>query len=147
MKNTDTTAAASYVIPSHGVASLAEHHRHASGRRKTVCTSAVLAWLGVDARSYNYCATVDELKRLANRGRWSLRSVKSKLLKKPTVGNSRALLAHLTKQDPTISGYVVHVRNHVLALRPAGTTAIDTAARLRDSRAILGVYAVRSMPL
>lgn len=111
-------------------------------RAKTVCTSYVLAALGIDKAEYHYSGTRHQMLAVA-RKHWSLRSVRSKLAKKASVGGSRKALQAASLADRSVVCFVVFVVGHVLLLDRAGTTIVDTAPRKRDARQLYAVYAVR----
>lgn len=122
-----------------------EHIRYSDSplRAKTVCTSHVLDALGIPSDSYRYSGTERQLLRLARR-RWGLRSVRSRLGRKATVGGSRSRLEAIAKDDIDIVAFMVIVSGHVLLLNPWGRTIVDTDPRDRDTRPIVSIYAVRS---
>lgn len=114
-----------------------------SDRAKTVCTSHVLAALGIDQSEYRYSATEPQMMAVARRC-WSCRSVRSRLASKATVGGSRAALDQLSKSDREIVAYIVIVDGHALLLDTSGRTIVDTSPRKRDARRIVSIYAVRN---
>ena len=131
---------------SYGPKGVNDHHyfgtRKQARRAKTVCTSHVLAALGVDASEYHYSGTESQMLTVA-RKHWSLRSVRSKLAKKTTVGGARKALQAVSEADSTVLGYVVFVQGHVLLLKRNAQTLVDTAPRKRDARQLRTVYALR----
>jgi len=129
----------------HGVSG---HITHDSGRRKTVCTSAVLAEFGIDARQYNYSQNERDIKRLLNKFGWSHASRKSavginnrNLGKRPSVGKVRKMIAKM--DDGPNARYYVSVPGHAMLLDGNGKTIVDTAPRRVDRRKVLSISVIR----
>jgi len=130
----------------HGVSG---HITHDSGRRKTVCTSAVLAEFGIDARQYNYSQNERDIKRLLNKFGWSHASRKSAVginkrtrgAKMPSVGKVRKMIAKM--DDGPNARYYVSVPGHAMLLDSNGTTIVDTAPRRVDRRKVLSISVIR----
>ena len=118
---------------------LPAHIIHASGRAKTVCTSAVLAHFGILPAAYHYSGRPGDLERILRVNGYSVRSRRSKLPKRCSVGQARARLAGL---EEAALGYFVHVPAHAMLLDVNGETLVDTDPRERDRRQVLRVYAI-----
>lgn len=118
------------------------HVRRASGNEKTVCATAVLTALGVPAERFRHTwngrrnTWVDVLRRNG----FAVRSRRSRLPRRCTVGQARAKLAALAPGERVT--YAVVVPGHVLLLANDGRTLIDTDPRKRDRRPIRKVYAI-----
>jgi len=116
----------------------------ATGNSKTVCVTAVLTALGIDADSFKF--TWNERTRenvwagILRRNGFAVRSRKSQMPRRATVGSCREAIAKLN--DPTGTLYVVGVACHVLLLNAEGKTVVDTAPRKRDRRTVTRVCAV-----
>lgn len=121
-------------------AGISKHITHASGNRKTVCTSAVLAYLGIAPQTYNYSSKIGQLKGVLGRNGLSYRSRLSRLPRECSVGASRALVGSLGDEVGTT--YLVWVAGHVLLLNSTGSTLVDTDPRKRDRRKIIGIWAI-----
>jgi len=139
---------------------LSGHITHASGRRKTVCTSSVIAHFGIPPRTYHYSGSIPDIKRILQRGGFSVRSRKSackltyraeqangkmKTLRRlhadlPSVAKIRPLLRKLN--DAADARYLVLVECHVLLLDGNGKTIVDTDDRKVDRRKVQGVWVV-----
>ena len=128
---------------------LSGHITHASGRRKTVCTSSVIAHFGISPRTYHYSGHMSDIKRILRRGGFSVRSRKSavKIPRKrwndkclPSVSKIRPLLRKLN--DAPDARYLVLVERHVLLLDHDGATIVDTDPRKVDRRKVQGVWVV-----
>lgn len=123
---------------------VSEHITHASGRRKTVCTSAVLAHFGIMADSYRYSQDRETVVGVLRRNGWAVRSRKSALKvgkgKRPSVGQVRASIRKLNA--PASSRFYVSVSGHAMLLDAQGRTIVDTAPRSRDRRPVLDVALV-----
>jgi hypothetical protein len=115
-------------------------HRTMAGGSKTVCTSWVLAALGIDKARYHYSGKPDQIKSVLRRAGYAVRSRLSRLPRGCSVGRSRSRIS--TWDDPTGVSYVVWVSGHLLMLDSSGATAVDTSPRKRDRRVVLGVWAV-----
>lgn len=116
------------------------HVTHDSGRRKTVCTSHVLAFFGISSDSYHYSECAKDVKRLLRSNGYSVRSRMSKLCgsKKTTIGILRKKIADLGESG----SYYVGVPGHAMLLDSQGETIIDTAPRKRDRRQVIHVSKV-----
>ena len=139
---------------------LSDHITHGSGRRKTVCTSSVLAHFGISPSTYHYSSSVPDIQRLLRRGGFSVRSRKSackltyraeqangkmKSLRRlhadlPSVSKIRPLLRKLN--DAPDARYLVLVPCHVLLLDRDGATIVDTDDRKADRRKVQGVWVI-----
>jgi hypothetical protein len=139
---------------------LSGHITHASGRRKTVCTSSVIAHFGISPRTYHYSGHMSDIKRILRRGGFSVRSRKSackltyraeqangkmKTLRRlhadlPSVSKIRPVLRKLN--DAPDARYLVLVEGHVLLLDRDGATIVDTDPRKVDRRKVQGVWVV-----
>jgi len=110
---------------------------------KTPCATSVLEFFGVyGGTTWNARTRKNVWPDTLRRNGWAVRSRLSKLGKRPTVGNSRAKLRAIAKAEPQIKAFVVRVPGHVMIISRNGTTLKDTAPRRRDSRRIVGVFAV-----
>ena len=133
----------------HGVTN---HITHTSGRRKTVCTSAVLAHFGIDQSRYNYSASHRDVKRVLNSNGWRYSSrlsavgvrAQTPFAKYPSVGKVRALIAKM--DDGAGAMYYVGVSGHAMLLDNKGQTIVDTAPRRVDRRKVLHISVVKPGP-
>lgn len=126
------------------------HITHASGRRKTVCTSAVLAHFGIMPDTYHYSQDRETVVGVLRRNGWAVRSRKSALkvgkrnkvgnLMAPSVGQVRASIRKLNAPDS--ARFYVSVRGHAMLLDAKGRTIVDTAPRSRDRRPVYDVALV-----
>ncbi len=121
---------------------LPAHIVHDSGRSKTVCTSAVLIHFGVCAHMYHYSSRPGDVERILRAHGYSVRSRRSKLPKRCSVGQARTKLAGL---EEAALGYFVHVDGHAILLGVNGETLVDTDPRERDRRQVMRVYAIFRM--
>ena len=124
-------------------------------RAKTVCTSTVLACLGIPVSSYHYSGTKHQMLAIARR-KWSVRSAKTALGRPKTVAQAMLEEVIVTAQKRAIKAkrhtfdlcdvraYVVFVPGHVLLVNRRGEVHVDTAPRTRDRREVTGIYAVRN---
>jgi len=128
---------------------LSDHITHASGRRKTVCTSSVIAHFGIPPSTYHYSGHMSDIKRILRRGGFSVRSRKSacKIPRRiavrrflPSVAKIRPVLRKLN--DAADARYLVLVPRHVLLLDGNGKTIVDTDRRKVDRRKVQGVWVV-----
>jgi len=120
---------------------LPDHINHGKSR-KTVCVTACLTALGIPVDAFQVTSTdknVCAFEGVIRRNGFALRSRKSAMPKRATVGNCRKAIAKL--DDPVGTHYVVHVRGHLLLLDSEGKTVVDTAPRKRDKRGILRIHA------
>jgi len=101
---------------------------------QNICAMRVCQALGV-ADQVRYLHTISDVKRAAGK-RFSVRSVKS-AAKSNTVGGARSNLKAVGAL-----AYIVHVEGHVLLLNADGESVVDTDARKRDRRKMLGVWGV-----
>tara|TARA_R110002020_G_scaffold80389_1_gene200641 strand:+ start:272 stop:820 length:549 start_codon:yes stop_codon:yes gene_type:complete len=127
---------------------------------KTVCTSSVIAHFGIPPSTYHYSGSIPDIKRILQRGGFSVRSRKSackltyraeqangkmKTLRRlhadlPSVAKIRPLLRKLN--DAADARYLVLVPGHVLLLDGNGKTIVDTDDRKVDRRKVQGVWVV-----
>ena len=121
-------------------AALSDHLTHASGRRKTVCTSAVLAHFGIAPSSYRYAENRKTVCSVLRRNGWSVRSRMSKLPKGCTIGQARKAIAKFSGKDS--ERFYVSVPGHAMLLDGKGRTVVDTAPRKRDRRRVLAITIV-----
>ena len=115
------------------------HITHASGRRKTVCTSTCLKVLGIDPSRFRYCQNRNDMLRIMRRHGYSARSRFSSIPKGASVGKLRGWIRERSERGL----WLVFVPGHVILLPPDGRTIVDTAPRLRDRRRVTSVYFVR----
>jgi len=111
---------------------------HSSGKRKTVCTSAVLAYFDIAPCQYRYAYKREQTEGVLRRHGWHVRSRRSQFPRKCTVGQLRAGLAKLNENCV----YYVSVPHHAMLLDGQGNTIVDTAPRKRDRRRVVKVRAV-----
>ena len=115
------------------------------GGAKTVCTSHVLAWFGIDASSYHYSGTEAQRAGVLRKHGFAVRSRRSALFA-PTMGKLRAAIrGH--NGDPAGTVYMVWIHcgprsTHLILVDSDGKTIVDTAQRKRDKRRIISVKAV-----
>ena len=128
---------------------LKEHHVHASGRAKNVCTSAVLQGFGIAADRYHYAECIDDVLRVlrvhGDNGRgFSVRSRRSYIpARVKTVAQLQRYLSENVVDCEAI-GYYIGVPGHAMALHPDGRLAVDTArVSGPDNRELIHVHAVR----
>jgi hypothetical protein len=125
---------------------LDDHITHASGERKTVCVTACLTAIGVPVDGFHYTGRLDDNRRTAilNRHGYAVRSRRSRLPKRATVGTARRAIRKMN--DPAGTLYLVQVSGngycHALLLDAAGATVVDTAPRKRDKRLVYSIHAV-----
>ena len=114
------------------------HIRHASGRCKNVCTSAVLDFFGIDVDRYHYAQDSDDVRSVLRRhGHYSVRSRASMFNVKRGVTSIGQLRTALRRKDGDRKNrYYVSVVGHAMVLDGAGTTLVDTAPRKRDRRRV-----------
>lgn len=117
------------------VEKLSEVVTHESGRQKTICTSAVLAYFGISPDSYHYCQNRTDMERILRRNGYSVRSRLSKIGKGCTIGKAREKIANLCEGGY----YYVSVAGHAMLLGCCGETVVDTAPRKRDRRKVLAI--------
>ena len=118
---------------------LSSHITHASGRRKTVCTSSVLAYFGIAPSEYNYSQYIRDINRVLRSKGFSVRSRFSSVVTKKfkTVGAIRERVKALNVPS---GAFYVGVSGHVLVMDREGNTIIDTSPRKRDKRQVLEIY-------
>ena len=135
-----------------GARGVKNHVTHSSGRRKTVCTSAVLAHFGIDQSRYNYSQSHSDVKRVLNQNGWRYSSRLSAIgvrgttpfTKYPSVGKVRALIAKM--DDGAGAMYYVGVSGHAMLLDNKGQTIVDTDPRRIDRRKVLHISVVKPGP-
>jgi len=120
------------------------HVTHASGRRKTVCTSAVLAFFGIDPGSYRYSQNRSDVIGVLRRNGRSVRSRMSRIPKGISVGGLRTWLRSKKGKGKLERGhYYVSVPGHAIVIDHEGRTVVDTAPVKSDRRRIRGISLVR----
>ena len=122
---------------------VAAHVWHASGEAKTVCTSSILAALGVDASTYRYSGRSSQRKAILRRVGYAVRSRLSRL-KRKTVGGSRSAIRKM--DDPVGTKYMLTLVSgsygHAILLDDSGATVVDTDPREADRRIVVAIHAV-----
>lgn len=121
---------------------LTNHIKHKSGKMKTVCTSHVLSFFGIDSSTYHYASDKNTVSQILRRNGYSVRSRNSIMNIK--VYNT---IGKLRKKIKTIDGnennyYYVGVVGHAMVLNGIGKTIVDTAERLRDRRRVTHINIV-----
>lgn len=116
---------------------LVNHHQHASGKWKTVCTSSALAWWGISPDMYNYSASGREVKNILGHNGWSVRSRMCQFLVKKnrtSLGTLRRQMRHNEEGQYNDYYYVETIMwkggewtGHCLVLNGAGESMVDTA--------------------
>jgi hypothetical protein len=118
------------------VVGVGKHITHASGRRKTVCTSAALAFFNIHPSSYHYSGHMDDEANIMRRHGWSVRSRKSafKTKSKPTLAKVLREIAASTERGH----YTLSVRKggdgHRIVVDESGKIVVDTAECWTTSR-------------
>jgi hypothetical protein len=139
-------------IRNNGARGVKNHIKFSSGRMKTVCTTAVLAHFGIDAKNFHYSDSHGDVKRHLNAHGWRHSSRLSAVgvrgttpfTKYPSVGKVRQLIAKL--DDGPGAMYYVGVKGHAMLLDNKGQTVVDTAPRRVDRRKIVHISVVRPGP-
>lgn len=118
------------------------HVTHASGRRKTICTSAVLAHFGIAPNRYHYCQDREDVKRILRANGWAVRSRMSRLPKSvKTVARLRRWLAEGNGGHGG-GAYYVGVPGHAILIGLTGQVLVDTNPRKSDRRPIVHLSVV-----
>lgn len=113
------------------------HITHASGNRKTVCSSAVLAYLGIPAGTYHYSGTIFQMINVLRSKGFSVRSRESRV-RGMTVGQARSKIMDWVEGGH----YVIQVQGHAILMNCLGETVRDTDPRKADRRKIIRIYHV-----
>jgi len=122
---------------------VATHHQHASGRWKNVCTSAVLAFFGVNPEQYHYAQHRKDVVGVLRRSGRSVRSRKSRIPQGISVGGLRTWLRSRKGKGKLEAGfYYVSVPGHAMVIDQDGKTIVDTAPKQRDRRLVRGISRV-----
>lgn len=122
-------------------AGVSDHIAYSNGRRKTVCTSAVLAAFGIDISNYHYSDSRYDVCRILRRNGWSVRSRKSSIPRNASMGKLRAWLFKNGEYELG-ARYYVGVPGHAILLSAAGETIVDTSPRRNDRRRIKHIFRV-----
>lgn len=106
---------------------------------KTVCTSAVLTFFGVDRSTYRFAQTITDAMNILRRNGFSVRSRKSLAGKNCSIGKFRDKV-----RSGKIEGknFLIRVDGHAMVVNGNGETVVDTDPRKRDRRKITHVYRV-----
>ena len=123
-------------------AHLTAHLTHASGRMKTVCTSAVLAHFGIAPSAYKYAGEIGTVNRIVNRHGFSVRSRRSKLPKRCSIGQARQAIRKFS--GDASERFYVGVPGHAMVLNGQGETVVDTDPRTRDRRQVTRIFVVEA---
>jgi len=128
--------------------------RHGCGL-KTGCTSACLEYFGITGKEFRYSQFTKDVVAILRRKGWSVRSRRSSIPKRATVGGIRNKLRALTLDEMVVAGrhgstinsrliptYLVQVEGHVLLLNGIGSTVVDTDPRKNDRRKVLRIYKI-----
>ena len=115
--------------------------------KKTVCVTACLTALGIDVDAFQSTSTRKNTfayEGVIRRHGFALRSRKSLMPKRPTVGNCREAIRKL--DDPAGTLYVAVLRYgtvaHLVLIGADGKTLVDTAPRSVDKRRVVKISAV-----
>ena len=124
-----------------------EHIRYdnKTGKAKTVCSSHVLAYLGIPPSAYHYSNRLENIAGVLRRvGGFAVRSRDSacKTKKRPSVGAIRKVIKSGKMNDPKGTHYAVLVDYHILLLDGNGKTVVDTDPRKADRRKAWAVRAI-----
>jgi hypothetical protein len=139
-------------------------HKYFKSGAKTICTSAVLAYFGIDACSYHYSGQLAQRLAILRKNGWAARSRNSHLKRGyrklriaagvKSVGQARRIIARINKDtpetnkwgDPLGTRYMIRVTGHALLLDYDGNTIVDTDPRVRDKRKVLDIRAIFPSP-
>lgn len=115
---------------------------HASGRGKTICTSSVLSFFGIDPGEYHYSDHSRDVKNILRRKGYSVRSRASALglSKGLTVGELRKKLKAYDGCES--NAYYLGVKGHAMVIAGNGVTLVDTAPRKRDRRQVVHIQLI-----
>jgi hypothetical protein len=121
---------------------LSNHREFGNGKAKTICVTAVLTALGVPINSFHYTWNGKRncWDSVLRRHGYAVRSRRSKLPKRCSVGQARTRIANL--DDPAGTLYIIKVEGHILLLDSDGKTVVDTAPRKRDRRQVIELKAI-----
>ena len=128
---------------------LTEHVTHASGKRKTVCTSAALAFFNVPPSAYHYSGHAEQDNAVLRRHGWSARSRKSAF----GVKGGKASLASVIrgiKARGEEGHYKLSIRltkgqgYHCIVIDSKGKIVVDTASSATTPRAtVRDIYIIQ----
>lgn len=125
------------------VSGVKQHIWHAGGA-KTICTSHVLAAFGIEPSTYHYSGKTQQMAAILRRNGYAVRSRRSWLRKRKTVGAARAAIRAM--QDPPGTKYllilVYGTSRHAVLVDANGATLVDTDPREADRRRIVDIRAV-----
>ena len=128
-----------------------KHVFYTNGKAKTICSSNVLAYFGIDCSTYHYSACLKQIAAILRRNGWACRSrdsrIKCKIAnldngKNPTIGSVRKAIKARKWGDPARTCYAVCVPGHILLLDWNGNTIVDTDPRSRDRRKVWAIRAI-----
>lgn len=132
-------------------ANAVKKHIHYAKGSKTVCSSHVLAYFGIDCSTYHYSGYINQISCVLRRNGWACRSRNSRIGcsfgnmdsgKNPTMGEVRKAIKARKWGDPARTCYAVCVPGHILLLDWNGNTIVDTAPRKRDRRKVWSIRAI-----
>jgi len=119
-----------------------QHVIFGSGKRKTICATAVAAYFGIPHQDYRACYRLSDLKRILNRRGWSVASRQSKFCRKTCTVSQ--LMKKIAAQDTAeVGDYLVTIPGHALVLGREGEVRVDTDPRKADRRKVMKVYIVK----
>lgn len=114
-----------------------EHITHKSGKRKTVCSSACLAFMGIAPDTYHYSGTIFSIVNVFRTKGFSVRSRKSRV-KGLTISQAKKKIMGWDEGGY----YLIQVQGHALMINCLGETVVDTDPRKADRRKIIRIYRV-----
>ena len=102
---------------------------------KTVCTGAVLRYLGIYSTEYRYAQTISDTVRIIRNKGYYCHSRKSKY--KGTVSQIKL------KVYKERGLYLVWIKGHVLLINFEGYTIIDTSEKFTKGKQIKGIWLIK----
>jgi len=128
---------------------LNDHVTHKSGRRKTVCTSAALAFFNIHPSRYHYSGHAEQDNAVLRKFGWSVRSRKSKFKVKGGKMPSLAQVRKRIEKDDETGNYKVSIRlaggdYHCIVLDDKAEIVVDTASSKTTNRSkVRDIFLVR----
>lgn len=108
---------------------------HASGRKKTICTSHVLSHFGISYTQYHYSEGKDTVKGVLRRSGYSVRSRASLVgLNRKSLTVTQVKKSLIEKDGNPANHYYMGVVGHAMVINGAGQVLVDTDPRTKGDR-------------
>ena len=107
---------------------------------KNLCVLEVAQFLGVDNEAKYLHYPMDIVLAARKSGKLITSHLTYKVGRFNTVGGIRKKLSEIAEKQKNSIGFLLYLEEHVILLDSNGKTIVDTDPRIKDRRAILGIW-------